>query len=259
MDNNTGEILSLAIETGRIMLQNGAEIFRVEDTMKRIATYYGVNDNDFFVLTNGIFTSALEENGNSFARIRYIPVNSPNLAKVIAVNQLSREIVMGRYTLEEFKKELKRIDKIGTLPKSLSIWATSLSAGCFTILFSGTIRDALGALTAGFILWLFLNYLSKPYLSKITSNLLSSLLVTIVCLFFHYFGFSDNLNAMIAGAIIPLIPGITFVNGIRDIGNGDYISGAVRLLDSIFVFICISVGVGIVLTFYSKVQGGLFL
>ena len=69
MDNNTGEILSLAIEAGRIMLQNGAEIFRVEDTMKRIATYYGVNDNDFFVLPNGLFTSALAENGNSFARL----------------------------------------------------------------------------------------------------------------------------------------------------------------------------------------------
>ena len=64
------------------------------------------------------------------------------------------------------------------------------------------------------------------------------------------------MNAMIAGSIMP---GIPFVNGIRDIGNGDYLSGMVRLLDAIFVFICIAVGVGVILALYSRIQGGLFL
>ena len=42
---------------------------------------------------------------------------------------------------------------------------------------------------------------------------------------------------MIGGSVIPLVPGIAFVNGIRDIGDEDFISGAVRLLDAMLVFI----------------------
>ena len=44
------EVLRLASEAGRILLQNGAEISRVEDTMERIATHYGVQGENFFVL-----------------------------------------------------------------------------------------------------------------------------------------------------------------------------------------------------------------
>ena len=65
--------------------------------------------------------------------------------------------------------------------------------------------------------------------------------------------------SMIGGAIIPLVPGVAFVNGIRDIGDGDYISGTVRLLDSMLVFLCIAVGVGVVLSVYAMITGGLVL
>ena len=69
----------------------------------------------------------------------------------------------------------------------------------------------------------------------------------------------SNMMSMIAGAIIPLVPGVAFVNGIRDIGDGDYISGAVRLLDATLVFICIATGVGVVLSFHSYFMGGIVL
>ena len=67
------------------------------------------------------------------------------------------------------------------------------------------------------------------------------------------------MNHMIIGAIIPLVPGVPFTNGIRDIANGDYISGAVRLLDAILVFLCIAIGVGVMFTIYRRVAGGVML
>ena len=42
---------------GQILLKNGAEISRVEETMDRICKHYGVVTGDFFVLSNGIFTT----------------------------------------------------------------------------------------------------------------------------------------------------------------------------------------------------------
>ena len=51
------QALQLATEAGHILLENGAEISRVEDTMTRIASTYGVEDESFFVLSNGIITT----------------------------------------------------------------------------------------------------------------------------------------------------------------------------------------------------------
>lgn len=49
---------------------------------------------------------------------------------------------------------------------------------------------------------------------------------------------------MAVGAVMPLVPGVAFVNAIREIADGDYISGFVRMLDALLVFFCIAAGVG---------------
>ena len=63
------EVLDFASEAGRILLENGAEISRVEETMERIASHYGQVGEKFFVLSNGIFTT-----GSSYAHVEVIPI-----------------------------------------------------------------------------------------------------------------------------------------------------------------------------------------
>ena len=84
-------------------------------------------------------------------------------------------------------------------------------------------------------------------------------MVTLICILCYNLGLGDQLNHMIIGSIIPLIPGVPFTNGIRDIADGDYISGAVRLLDAILVFLCIAIGVGVMFTIYRRFAGGAML
>ena len=51
MDTQQERALQLATEAGHILLENGAEIIRVEGTIQRIAKAYGVEDESFFVLS----------------------------------------------------------------------------------------------------------------------------------------------------------------------------------------------------------------
>lgn len=90
------EVLDLALMAGHILLENGAEIYRVEETIDRICGYYGVNSENAFVLSNGIFLTAGSARESFFAKVQHIPVSGTHLNKVAAVNQLSREIVEGR-------------------------------------------------------------------------------------------------------------------------------------------------------------------
>jgi len=98
------KILDLAYEAGAILLENGAEISRVEGTMRRIAGHFGVEDESFFVLSNGIIAA-----GDGYARSKFIPIRGASLDKVVAVNQLSREVEAGQCTLEQIEERLQQI------------------------------------------------------------------------------------------------------------------------------------------------------
>lgn len=47
----TNEILTLAVEIGDSMLRNGAEIYRVEDTVVHILKSYEVKEFDVYVIS----------------------------------------------------------------------------------------------------------------------------------------------------------------------------------------------------------------
>lgn len=53
------QALSLACEAGNILLENGAEISRVEDSMNSIADGLGAKDHSFFILSNGIIIAII--------------------------------------------------------------------------------------------------------------------------------------------------------------------------------------------------------
>ena len=90
MTEEQEQALQLATEAGHILLENGAEISRVEETMTRIASAYGIEDESFFVLSNGIIAT-----GQHYARAEFIPIKGTRLAKVVEVNQLSRDVTAG--------------------------------------------------------------------------------------------------------------------------------------------------------------------
>jgi hypothetical protein len=55
------------------------------------------------------------------------------------------------------------------------------------------------------------------------------------------------------------VPGVNFTNAIRDIADQDYIAGSVRMLDALLVTFCIALGVGLIITGYHQLAGGLQL
>ncbi len=233
------KILDLAYEAGTILLENGAEISRVEDTMSRIAGHFGIEDESFFVLSNGIIAT-----GKGYARSQFIPIKGARLDKVVAVNQLSREVAEGKCDLEMLEQRLKQIREMKTKPAWEQIAASALGCAAFCFIFNGSLADGLASLIAGVFLWAFI-LLANGRLSRIVTTLAGGLLSSILCLVMHSLGLGSHLSNMIIGSIIPLIPGVAFTNGIRDMANEDYIAGFTRLLDAMLSFFCIALGVAL--------------
>lgn len=248
--NSTPKILDVTYEAGAILLENGAEISRVEETMQRIADHFGVEDESFFVLSNGIMAT-----GKDYARTKFIPIKGASLDKVVAVNQLSREVAEDKCTLDELGQRLKAIRAMKPKPALEQIMAAALGSGAFCVIFGGGFADSVASFIAGLLLWVYMLFVSSGRLSRIVGNVTGGLLASLLCFAMFRFGLGNHLSNMIIGAVIPLIPGVPFTNGIRDMANEDYIAGVTRLLDAMLAFFCIALGVAIAFMVDAEIFG----
>ena len=258
MKQDRSEALEIAVYAGIILLQSGAEIFRVDETVERITRAYGVESCSSFVLSSGLFTTAGNQQEEYFAKVRHVPLSSARLDKVEAVNELSREIARGQHTPQQALEQLRRIDTMPRRPAPARLAASGLGSACFCLMFGGSPPDAFGSFWAGLLLYLWLMAVEDKKLSKITTTLLGSAAATLACLLLFRLGVGQDLNQMVIGSIVPLLPGLPFTIAIRDIADGDYIAGSVRMLDALLVALCIGGGVVLVYTFYYRLTGGWF-
>lgn len=235
------DVLEVASEAGHILLENGAEISRVEDTMERISSHYGVHTGHFFVLSNGIFTTS---SSNKYANVEFIPIRGIQLSKVVEVNRLSYRIAADKVSLTQARAELDAIRDEPMKPAWEQIVGSAFGAAGFCAVFGGGFMDCAAAFVVGTLLYLFLLFVSSKYLSKIVGGICNSLVATLLCLASYRLGFGSSLSNIIIGAIMPLIPGVPFVNGVRDLADSDYIAGTTRLTDAMLGFFCIALGVG---------------
>ena len=233
--NHSG--LALAAEAGRILLQNGAEISRVEETMERIARHYGESGEQFFVLSNGIFTT-----GRSFAKVEFIPIKGARLDKVVQINQLSREIAEGKHSLEQAWQRLEFIKSQPEKPVWEQLLAAFLGCGAFCIIFGGSLFDALASAIAATLLNLVVLKLLNPWFSKACNSIVAGFLGSLFCVCLFKLGIGAHLADMIVGTLILLIPGVAFTNGLRDVAGEDYLAGLTRLADALMIFLCIALG-----------------
>lgn len=251
MTSEQERALQLATEAGHILLENGAEISRVEETMERIASAYGVEDESFFVLSNGIIAT-----GQHYARAEFIPIKGTQLARVVEVNRLSREVSRGGMPLATLEARLQAIRSLPCKPWWELVLGIALGVSSFCILFGGSLTDAAATLACGVLLGAFMTFVG-PKLSRLFSNLLGGMVGGLLCIAAVAAGFGDHLPNMIIGTIIALVPGVPFTNGMRDLANEDYIAGATRLMDAFLAFLCIALGVALAFIAESLFGGGI--
>ena len=256
---DTKKVLSFAVELGDTLLRNGAEVYRVEDSVLAILNSYDITDCDVYVLTNGIFASADEVTERASSMIRHVPMYPMHLARIAALNSLCREVCSKDISLEDAWIRLEECKKIPGYSLPVMILATGIGCGGFAYLFGGTALDGFIATIVGCLLRVFLYFEAGMRNSKTVTNVLGSIVISILALIFSVTGLPIHYDKIIIGGIMPLVPGIPLTNSIRDFINGDYLSGSIRLIDALLTAFCIAVGVGMVITIVNLMGGGAYL
>ncbi len=253
------KVVNLALEAGRILLKNGGEIFRVEETITRICNRFHVDQVDTFMLSHGIFVSVQNKEEEFYTRVKHVPLSGTHLGIVTEVNALSREISAGKVSIDAAMERLREIDRIPPKRAYFQVLGAGTGSGCFGYLLGATIKESMVAFCIGCLLYIWILAAKRHNMSKIIINIAGGVIITALAAAVKHLPVMGNLRmeGMIIGSIMPLVPGMAFVNAIREIADSDFLSGTVRMIDALLVFVYIAIGVGVTLSIYNNLFGGL--
>lgn len=250
-------VMDLALEAGEILLKNGGEIFRVEETIRHICKRFYVENVDTFTMSHAIFIS-IKNGEDTYTRVKHIPLSAAHLGIVAEVNDLSREIAAGAVGVDEAFERLRTIRKIPPKRSYFQVLAAGVGSGCLGFLLGAEPLESLVSFLIGCLLYIWVLTAKKHHMSKIIVNIVGGALITALALAArHFCPVALKMDGMIICSIMPLVPGMAFVNAIRDIADSDFLSGTVRMIDALLVFVYIAIGVGFTLGVYSNMAGGI--
>ena len=245
-------IMELVMAAGKLMLQSGAEVFRVEQTMTIMAHSFHLREFNVYVLTNGIFASA---GTGEVSEVRNVPTRSIHLGRVDAINTLSRRVAAGELSVDEAELCLADIQQMPGITAKEQVLASALGSACFALLFGGSAADVFIALAAGAVLGWFLQRCDQHHLSAMLQRMVGSALISVICVAASLLLPGAAHSYSIIGTLMVLTPGVAFTMGIRDFVKGDYLSGTIRMIDALLVAACIACGVGFVMAFAGRIGG----
>lgn len=238
-------IIKSALLAGKIILEAGGETYRVEDTINRILTAYGIANAQSFVTPTGIILSGEHADGSIISHVLRIKSINVDLEKISLVNDLSRKITQNQLTTEEFTEELEAIICRPYYPLWLTLFFAGLAAFSFTVILRGSLLEAACAFAAGILVFISKRLARGLHLNSFLQNSTGGLVAVIMGSLFKFIGILPTNSFMIIGTIMLLVPGITITNAIRDTFQGDYLSGITRGVEAFVTAAGIAFGTGI--------------
>lgn len=236
-------LVDLAALAGTIMLENGAEIYRVEDTIKYILSVSRLETKQAYVLSTGLMISLDDPSIDAITVIRRVESRGTHLNAITMVNDISRNFYLGNMSLEAAYDEIRNM-KVSQYPGWIKDIALIFLSAFFTGMFGGNAVDMVlaGLLGALLAVWTWLargvrmNIVIRDFIGSLLMSAGAAGLLRIP-------GITGHLNLIIIGSIMALVPGAAITNAIRDTLHGDYSAGGAKILEAFVKATMIAVGV----------------
>lgn len=240
---NAYRFLHMLLDMGEGLFCSGAEINRIEESILKIGNCYQVQEINVFVIPAIISITLRADDNFEITQTRRIKAKniSINLKKLEQLNDICHRCQNERFTLDELD------DLINKSNQQVSFWrvmfGSMLAASSFTVLFGGTLIDALISACLAVVVCFFQCKVSSFIANRIIFTFICALIIGLASGLASSYLYSFNNDKVIIGNIMLIVPGISFTVSIRDIILEDTISGSLELIDSLFIAGGLSLGI----------------
>lgn len=243
------ELVTAAMAVGRRLLENGAEIYRVEESMRRICQAYGVEDAEVFAVPTTIIITITPEGQPPLTRAKRIYSRGTNLDRMERLCALSRRICQ---TPLEYQAVIKAVEEIDATPDYTRM--TRLAAFCgvaffFSLLYGGSVQDASAAAVISIALKAVLDFMNRIGSNTFFINIVAGGVIAVLALLSCRLFLSLQLSSVVTGAIMNLVPGLALTNSMRDVIAGDFLAGLTKLTEALLSAAGIALGAAVPLYF----------
>ncbi len=251
------KLINLATDMGYRLLESGAEIYRVEESVQRILAAYGLSSGEVFAIPNCITVSMVTPTGRTFTRVRRMPGHGTDIDQLERYNSLCRRLCADVPPVEE---ALERMTALTANPRvyPLPIQAAAyfFGAAFFSLFFGGTVWDGLCAGLCGLSIGLCLTFLTRLGTNLFFKTVAGGTVSALLALGLTLMGLGQNVDLITIGALMLLVPGLAFTNAMRDIMAGDMVTGISKTAEALLIGAAIALGTGAALWLARLLWGG---
>lgn len=237
-------MLGAALDIASELLQCGAEIQRVEDTINRICRAYGAVKVDVFAITSLILTTVSMPDGYHKTQTRRVYTTHTDFRRIEELNALSRRICAAVPDPDELERMVCQ-SRLNVKKRYVTRYIGGcVMAAAFTVFFGGSVLDAVAAAIVA--LFMMTMIIFKPrWANDIAHTVLCSMAGGLLSLGLFALGLGNSSDLIMIGTIMLLVPGADVGNSMRDLLCGDLASGAMRLIRTLLTSTAIAVGYSI--------------
>lgn len=237
------EILHLILRIAATLIETGAEISRVEESITRMCMAYGGKNVHPYATPSLITVTVETEAGKLYTETCRPRAVSNNFELLDRTNSLVR-----RVSSEAPSKEALS-DAIEALPvkKHYPWWLSALAQGGISAsfcLFFGS--DSAAECLLAFLIGCALACLARLFDRMEGNRLIRSFVLSFLAATLAYLatraGLIGRPDYIIIGYIMNLIPGLGFTGALRDLFVGDLFTGLIRILSAVLLAAAIAMG-----------------
>lgn len=238
------DIVDLAVWAGELLMENGSESRRVEETIRILGIGLGCDWGNVLITPNAIVATHTS-GGQIRTTIRQAKryIGEVNMSLIEEISHLTHRVEEGKYDRFRVRQELNRI---AALPGQYQRWTTVLAVGtagaAFSQLFGGGwpvffitfLSAAVAVVVRQELTKLAYNY----YLVIMTSAFVAGGLVNLINTIHDIY----KPDVALVSSVLFLVPGVPFINSIKDMIKGYPLVGLSRGVTAVLTIFAIALG-----------------
>jgi uncharacterized membrane protein YjjP (DUF1212 family) len=254
-DAYAARAVEVALRTGVMLLESGAETTDTERSMRRLLRGLGLAGSEALVTYSIVAVSYVGGGGaHPTTAMRAVPAWQTNYARLAAASDVANTVAEGRLGLNGAEAAL---DAAAATRRPYPGWALAVAAGAsaagLAVLFGGSYVDALATLAVGILVQPVVAAVERTRLPPLFQTAAGVAITTALVTVLAAVGWLPNPSLVLTGAILRFLPGSTLVAGMRDLMDRSIVSGTARLAEALLLGGAVAASLGVVISVASSV------
>ena len=242
---------------GRLIMEIGGETCRVEEAVLRMGHAFGFREVECFAVPSGLFVSYRKSDGTIETAVKRIRRKGIDLTRIDEVNAISRHLEPEKMSCQEVLSQLKAVERRPSRLSPLQMaGAGAMSTAGWSLMFGGGAWDTVTAFFVGLLIeWVTL-LMDKFHMQTLVATLAGGFLAAFLPMAVNRLTGALVVEAAVAGALMPMLPGLAMTNAVQDTMRGDMVSGISSAVSAAMSAVLLAVGALAGTAFLRLLTGG---